>query len=135
MRKFGKFVITSVLISLLNLVLLYLLTDVIGLWYMASAIILTVALVVVSFTINYIWTWRSQYTKLKAKMIAPRFIKYSIVGGGTTILVLGLFYVLTEFVHIWYLISSLITWFVAITVAFLANNFWTYGKQDESSVS
>ncbi len=127
MRKFGKFIITSLLVSSLNFVLLYVLTDIVGLWYMASAVILTITLVVVSFAVNYYWTWRIKKKELKV-IVASRFVKYIVVGGSTALLIWGLLYTLTEFGHLYYLISATITWVVAVVVAFLSNNYWTYGK-------
>jgi dolichol-phosphate mannosyltransferase len=127
MKKFGKFIITSLLVTGFSIGLIYLLTDIAGLWYMSSAILVSVILAVISFTINYLWTWRIKNRELNS-MIASRLIKYVMVGGGITLMSWCLLYTLTEFAHLWYMVSLVIVWIVGMAIAFLANNCWTYSK-------
>jgi len=133
MKKLGKFIITSILISSLSIGLIYILTDIIGLWYIFSAIILSVVLAVVSFTINYVWTWHRQNSEKKS-IIVTHFIKYAIVGGSTMLLTWSLLYTLTEYMHLWYIVSAIIAWIIAVIISYLVNNYWTYGKSYESFI-
>ena len=128
MKKFGKFIITSLLITGFSIGLVYVLTDMVGLWYMASAVLVSGILATIGFIVNYLWTWRIKDKEMKA-IVASRFIKYTVVGGGIALLTWGLLYVLTEFAHLWYIISLIIVWVVGMAIAFFANNFWTYGKR------
>jgi len=125
MRKFGRFVIASLSVSGLSAGLIYLLTDVIGLWYMHSAIITSAILAVISFSVNYLWTWHIESKELRSMTIL-RFAKYVVVGSGATLIAWSLLYALTEFAHLWYMISLAIAWVVAMTIAFSANSSWTY---------
>lgn len=128
MTKFWKFSIISISITGIYLILLYILTDIIGLWYMWSVVILSATLAITSFAINYLWTWHSKHTEPKT-IIISRFVKYAVVGGGVTLLTWSLLYALTEFVHLWYMTSAIIAWIIAVVVTFLANNYWTYSKE------
>ena len=123
--KFLKFLATSAFVSLLYWGLLYFLTDIAHIWYAFSMILTTAILAITGFTINYLWTWR-----VKEKIRKPRktvqFIKYIVVGGSTTLLGWTQVFILTEFAHLWYLWSSVISSIIVVTLSFLANNYWTY---------
>jgi len=129
MKKFSKFLITSLLVTGFSIGLIYILTDVVGLWYMASAVLVSGALTVIGFIVNYLWTWRIKNKEMRA-IVASRFIKYVIVGGSIAVLTWGLLYVLTEFAHLWYILSLVIVWIVGMIIAFVVNNFWTYKEKD-----
>jgi putative flippase GtrA len=94
---------------------------------MMSAILVSGALAAISFAVNYLWTWRVKNRELKVKVVS-RFIKYVMAGGGVTLMSWCLLYALTEFAHLWYMVSLVIVWIVGMTVAFLVNNSWTYSK-------
>jgi putative flippase GtrA len=98
-----------------------------GLWYMLSVILVSGVLAVISFAVNYFWAWRIKNKEMKT-IVASRFIKYIVVGGSVTLMSWCLLYVLTEFAHLWYVGSLVIVWIIGMTIAFLANNFWTYSK-------
>ena len=127
MTKLGKFIITSLTFSTLGMGSVYLLTDIVGIWYMYSAVITSAILAALSFSVNYLWTWRIKGGELKT-VITSRFIKYVVVGGSITLIVWSLLYALTEFMHLWYILSYVICWIVGMTIAFLVNNSWTYKK-------
>jgi len=127
MKKFGKFLITSLFVTGFSIGLIYILTDIMGLWYMVSAVLVSGILAVMGFIVNYLWTWRIKNKEMRA-IVASRFIKYVVVGGGIAILTWGLLYVLTEFAHLWYVISLVIVWIIGMVIAFVVNNFWTYKK-------
>lgn len=93
--------------------------------------VLTAAvLAVTGFTINYFWTWRNQKVS-SVPRVTLRFIKYIIIGVSTTLLGWTQVYLLTEFAHLWYMLSSVISTVIVIVIAFLANNYWTWGKNDD----
>lgn len=127
MNKLSKYIITSLSITVLSLLMLYILTDVIGLWYMLSAVLTSGILAIIGFLANYLWTWKSKLKEAKI-VVTSRFIKYIIVGGFVTLTSWILLYVLTEFGHIYYLLSTIVCWIVGVTITFTANNYWTYSK-------
>lgn len=68
------------------------------------------------------------------KKTTYRFLKYCIVGTVTTLLGWGLLYTFTEFLHIWYLYSSMLGTVVVAVTAFVLNNWWTWGKNEEKEI-
>ena len=64
-----------------------------------------------------------------------RFIKFSIVGGSGVIVNMGLLYLLTEFAHLYYMISSLIAIEVSIICNFVLNDLWTWSDRKHQTGS
>jgi len=132
--RFGKYVVASLGVSVLYWASLFVWTDVIGLWYMASAVLTAVLTAGCGFLVNNLWTWRERRTAKTEKRtfgLTYRFVKYAIVGGLSTLLGWTLLYTLTEFGGLWYMLSSVIGTFVVMVAAFSANNYWTWGKNDD----
>ena len=55
-----------------------------------------------------------------------QFIKFSIIGTVGTTIHLAILYSLTEFAGVYYIISAVAAFFVALTNNFLMNKFWTF---------
>lgn len=58
-KGFGKYLSLSAGTLVLNLTLVYILTDIIGLWYMLSAIITTGIVFLINFTLSRKYVWNS----------------------------------------------------------------------------
>lgn len=63
-----------------------------------------------------------------------KVFRYLVSGGVTAGVQLGLFYLLTDILGIWYLASSTVAVAAAITVSFLLQKFWTFENRDLSEV-
>jgi release factor glutamine methyltransferase len=114
---------------------LYLLTDVLGLWYMLSVCIAVALQAVTSFLLHRIWTWRRKKVAIKSAITLYRFVKYSIVTTGGVLLGLALIYVITEYLHIWYMASTVVASSILQLLTFLANNYWTWGGGEGRELS
>lgn len=64
----------------------------------------------------------------KLKEIAVKYIQFCIVGGIGVFINLGITYFLTEYLHIWYMISNFAGILVAVTSNFIGNYFWTFKR-------
>lgn len=58
--------------------------------------------------------------------VSKEFIKFAIVGVVNTAINLSVLYVLTEFFGLWYILSSLLAFLVAVTNSFIMNTLWTF---------
>ena len=56
------------------------------------------------------------------------FIRFAIVGVLNTLIHLSILYFLTEYLHIYYILSSLIGFSLAVTNSFILNTIWTFKK-------
>ena len=54
-------------------------------------------------------------------------IKFVIAGGTSAGISVAALFLLTNFLHVWYLFSSLIAFVPAFAVSFLLQKFWTFG--------
>jgi putative flippase GtrA len=131
LKTFLKFISVGALNALIYFSLMYLLTSIIGIWYMASAMISVVIQTLITFGLHRIYTWKSKKVAIKSVITIWRFIKYVIVGIGGMIFGLVLLYIITEYIHIWYGISVFVASFILLILNFIANNYWTWGE-DES---
>lgn len=127
---FLKFMLVGTLNGIIYFSLMYLLTSVIGVWYMLSAVISVVIQTLITYSLHRIWTWKSKKTEIKSAINIYRFAKYIIVGLGGLLLGLGLLYMITEVWHVHYMISVFISSFVLLVLNFIANYLWTWGNNE-----
>jgi len=61
-----------------------------------------------------------------------RFVKFCLIGGVGTLIVLGLTYILTEYAGFWYMSSVVISAFAAAVWNFTGNRLWTFSTKKSS---
>jgi dolichol-phosphate mannosyltransferase len=112
-----------------NTGVLYSLTEYVGLYYMMSAVIASELSIISNFVLNDTFTFSvndAKHTKVK------RFIIYNGVSVIGTAVLLGVTYLLTEYLSIYYIYAS---WFGVISVFiinYVLNKRITWGKNDVS---
>ncbi len=112
--QFIKFCIVGASGSLINLALLYSLTEFLHVWYMMSAVLAFTIAVVNNFVWNKYWTFRN-----RAPEISRQFVSFFVINVMSLSINLAVLYVLTEYCRIWYMAAQV----VAILVA-MSNNYW-----------
>lgn len=60
------------------------------------------------------------------KDLMSKLVKFYIVGGCGTVINLGITYLLTQYLSLWYVLSNVIGIFIATTIIFFANRSWTF---------
>ncbi len=63
---------------------------------------------------------------IKINDTLTKFIKFSIVGFINTVSSYLLFFILLEFAHINYLVSSVISYVLGILISYFGNKYWTF---------
>ncbi len=66
-----------------------------------------------------------RYTKL---------MKFILVGGTSAATSVVVLYALTHYAHVWYLLSSVISFFFAFFVSFFLQKFWTFQERSFSNI-
>ncbi|GEK28296.1 GtrA family protein [Furfurilactobacillus siliginis] len=56
-------------------------------------------------------------------------IAYLFFGGLTTVINIGVFFLLTIPLHVNYQVSNVIAWFLSVLVAYLTNKVWVFGSK------
>jgi len=77
--------------------------------------------VIFSFTFNKIWTFQN-----RSKNIRKQFIKFLIVSVIGLLLTVSLMFVFVKLLHIFYLLSKIMTSVIVLLWNFLANKLWTF---------
>lgn len=55
--------------------------------------------------------------------------RYLVSGGSAAAINIGTLYVLTEYAHVFYLLSAVLSFSIAFFVSFLLQKFWTFGDR------
>ncbi len=126
MRRFLKFSIVGGSGVAVNMGLLYLLTEVVGLYYIISSLVAIETSVITNFILNDFWTWRDK-RGLTGSVFFIRLLKYNtsaslaaFIGNFVTLTAL------TEIFGFYYLIANLIGIGVGVMINFFLNDRWTY---------
>lgn len=76
---------------------------------------------------------KNTYGYITANLINPRFLKFAIVGGSGVIVNMGLLFILSDFFHIYYILSSIIAIETSIILNFILNDIWTWADRKKKS--
>ncbi len=109
---------------LVNLGLLYSLTEFVGLWYLVSYIIAISVSITLNFTFNKFWTFSDSKNSQRTIVIYLKFVGVSLLGMGIQ---LGSAYLLVESLLVYYMLAALISIGIASGINFIINRRWTFG--------
>jgi len=126
-KQFFKFAIVGVINTLINLIVLYSLTELFNVYYIISAVFAFIVAVTNSFILNKIWTFKERIGDDTIK----KYIKFFIVSVIALLINLAILYSLTEFLHIYYMFSQIIAIVISLWVNFLGNRVWTFKVKNE----
>ena len=102
---------------LLYYLILYTLTDVVGVWYMVSAVIASIVNCSSNFILQKFWTFENK----DAKNIHWQAGKYAIMVASLFLANLFLLYVLVKYVHLWYLAAQVIITILLTVISYLVS--------------
>ena len=106
-----------------NLGLLYILTDFLGIWYILSQGIAIAVSITNNFFLHRYWTFKNEIVEPKT---LERYIKFFIVSVVGMCIQLGLTFVLVENFGIYYLYAAVLSIIAASAFNYLLNRKWTF---------
>ena len=109
---------------LVNLGILYALTDVAGFWYFASQVIAISVSISSNFLFNRFWTFRDSIEDQRNSVMYVKFLIVSLIGMGIQ---LGITYLLVENVAVYYMYAAAIGIAIAGGINYVVNRRWTFG--------
>ena len=115
--QFTKFAIAGLIFAVVNILILYILTDFLGIYYILSSIIAFILGSTGNFLLNKKWTFKE---KMRHDLL-NKYIKAMSVNASAVIITIALLFILTEFLNIYYLISQTIAMIVAFIANFIGN--------------
>jgi len=104
--------------------LLYVFTDVVGIWYLYSSLMAFVVALVVSFTLQKMWTFGDRQMDGAHK----QFGKYFIVALIGIVINTSLMFVLVDMLGLWYILAQIIVGGVIAVCNFLMYKFFVFKK-------
>jgi putative flippase GtrA len=122
--KFLAYAIVGGVCALLNLAVLWLLTDGVGLHYLVSNMISFLALTPVGFVLQKLMTFRTP--RAAAGVEWPR---YFATMGASFSASLGLMYVLVSLLGVWYLAANVVITLLIVAANFLVNLRWSFAPR------
>ena len=109
---------------LVNLGILYALTDFMGLWYIASQVIAISISISSTFLFNRFWTFSGSIQEQRNSVMYVKFIIVSLIGMGIQ---LGITFALVENIALYYMYAAGIGIVVAGAINYVVNRRWTFG--------
>jgi len=109
---------------LVNLGLLFYLTEYVGLWYFLSYSLAISASITSNFILNKFWTFRDSINSQKTIVMYVKFASVSFLGMAIQ---LGSVYFLVESLSVYYMLAALISISIAGAINFIINRSWTFG--------
>lgn len=104
-KELVKYLISGGTAAAVDVLLLYVFTDIFKLWYITSAVLAFIGAFCVSFTLQKYWTFRDlSSSKIHAQI--SLYLISSVINLGINTLFM---YILVDFFHIWYILSQIIT--------------------------
>jgi putative flippase GtrA len=122
--EFIRFSIVGIVNTLVNLAVLFILTEFFGVYYIISAIFAFLAAVTNSFILNKIWTFKYK----SKKDIHIRYFQFLIVSIIAFIVNMLILYVFTEYFNFYYMLSQIIGVACNLIINFLGNKLWTFKR-------
>jgi len=124
-KQLARYVISGGTAATVNLILLYVLTDYLAIWYLFSTMLSYVISFFVSFFLQKFWTFRDS----RRDQINKQLVIYAgIAGFGLGFNVL-LMYFLVDILHIWYMFSQIIVGFILAFCNFLFYKFFVFNQE------
>ncbi|MBI2050364.1 MAG: GtrA family protein [Parcubacteria group bacterium] len=120
-----KYIISGGTSAVVNLVSLYVLTDLFGIWYVASSVVAFLVSHIAGFLLQKFWTFREYgWRRIKTQSAI-----YTMMGSAEFFLTPILIYALVDKFHIWYLLASVIIMGGVAAASYAVNKFITFKKE------
>lgn len=123
-KEFVKFAVVGGIGTLINITVLYLLTEKAGIHYLISAIFSFIVAMTNNFILNKVWTFKENIRE----SIKKKYLQFGLVSVLALLINLIFLYIFTEVFGIYYLISQILAIGIAFMINFLGNKIWTFSK-------
>lgn len=123
--RFAKYCLVGVSGILVNMGLLWLLTEFAGLFYLQSAIISIESSIISNFILNDVFTFPERRSR-GARQFIKRMVKFNVVSLAGLGLNMTVLWFLTDVFGVYYLLSNIFGIAVATLWNYLANFWWTW---------
>lgn len=122
-----RFVLVGIVAAGIQLALLWLLVDVVGLNYLVGAVIAIECTIMVAYVLNNAWTFRAiQNTGTVEYLVG--LLKTNLVRGTAIPIQLGVLFVLVEWRSVMYLLANAVAIVISGIYRYVLDARWTWGR-------
>jgi len=125
-ERFLKFSLVGLSGVFVNLGLLWFLTEIVGIYYLISNVIAVEVSIISNFVLNDLWTWRDRRDPGLINFL-KRLASFNVICAGGMVINTAVLWVLTSFLHIYYMVSALFGIAAATLWNYWMNNVITWG--------
>ena len=118
-----RFGIVGAVGAVVHLAVLYGLSNLMGLWYIASGVIAVLAAATTNYILNHIWTFKER----KIDNLSVGWLKYLLLAGLMDGTYIGLLAFFTEVVGLWYMLSAALSLLIIFPVRYNIARLWIWG--------
>ncbi len=122
--KLARYVVSGGTAAFVDLFLLFVLTSLAHIWYLASAIVAYIVAFGVSFTLQKYWTFRDR----SSDRVRTQAAVYFFISGANLCINTGLVYIFVDVAHINYLLSQVIAAAIVACESYFAYQIFVFKK-------
>ncbi len=123
-RRLVKFCVVGASGTAINFAVLYSLTDFVGLFYLASAIIAVIIASTSNYILNDIWTFKG--SRVGSSIVG--WLKYNSTSLITDAIYIGLLALFVEIVGLWYMLGAFLSLLIIVPLRFIIVSKWIWGR-------
>jgi len=124
-KQLIKFAFVGAIGTIVNLTILYILTEFFLVYYIISEIFAFIVATINNYILNKFWTFKE---KLHEKLI-KKYVKYVAISLIALILNICILFILVEYFYLWYILAALLAIFGAFMINFMGNRIWTFNNK------
>lgn len=117
-----KFAIVGVIGTIINLSILYYLTEFANVYYIISEIIAFMLSALNNYILNKIWTFKEKIQE----QIIKKYFQFTSVCLVSLLFNISILFILVEYFNLWYILAELIAIFCSFLINFFGSKLWTF---------
>ncbi|MHA1781913.1 MAG: GtrA family protein [Promethearchaeota archaeon] len=123
-----RFAIVGGLGTIVNILILFFLTEILYIFYIMSEIIAFIISSIHNYVLNKIWTFKEGFRE-KFMIKYTQFFFISII---SLFINLSILFILVEYFGFWYIFGEIVAICIAFIFNFIGNKIWTFSQNSES---
>ncbi len=123
----SKFAVVGLLGIVVNQVVLFLLTDLLGIYYLVSAVLASQVSTLHNFVLTEYWVFRDRDMR---RHVLVRYLAFNAINAATLLVRIPVLYILTDLFGVHYLVSNLVAIGLTFGIRYLIADNWIWAGRD-----
>ena len=122
--QFVKFLIVGGIGAIINLLVLFSMTEFLNIYYIFSEVIAFFIALTHNYIVNKLWTFKENFSDKSFQ----KYLQYVIVSLISLCINLSILFILSDLVKLWYIFAEIFAVMISSLINFFGNKFWTFRK-------